>query len=390
MPAITTDADLLTLYKEYYTDKKLQNLFERESPALKVIPKNRVEGKSYNYAMMHGHGGAVSGSYTVTKAAATTRAKIAQASVTPGRLFNAFSINMKEMLASESNRGAFENTVIALMFATLDQSRKHLAGSLYSEGYGELGYLTAQTLSGASTMEVDNRASLLLDVGVQFQIVDDADDPSAAYVAGGPYTVSAINGNTVTFTPVAAANFDSGSIIELQGGRTSTGAPAMPVGLAGWIPFRDNRTGSDWNTYIGTSFFGVTRSSNVNRLAGSFYQRDSGNNETYYSAIENGLRLARRAAGNPKYIFINDEDWKQIRTELTSTQFQMVNSTPEKTSTNEVVSGLTKLQFAFSENSVQYVLDDPLCPKGKAWIVEVEKGNGMMSNVEYEFLTNTA
>lgn len=375
--AVTTDAGLATIYKTWYTGDKLANLLWRNSPALRMIQKERVGGKEYAFAMLYGRGGATSGDYVKAVANSASSSKNAEMKVQPGKIFTVFNINQLERLASKDQKGAYINSAVNRMFAATEGSRKTLAACFYGSGYGEVGQLQAVVNAGDSTLTLNYDAILKLDVGSKFE-VSSTTSASSALVAGGPFTVTAINGSTVTFSPVApAGGFVNAGWVELEGGRDAGGAPNMPTGLSAWLPSFLNRGAAggqdliDWNAYIATAFYGTTRSVATDRLAGSFYLRNSGANEKYSSAISNGVKLARRNGGVPNLIVMNDDDYKTVVDELeaTTTYWQSINS-GDKKGKNEVVKGISDMSFAFSTSWVQYVIDDPYCPKGVAYILD--------------------
>jgi len=146
----------------------------------------------------------------------------------------------------------------------------------------------------------------------------------------------------------------------------------MPTGRGGWLPRVQDRSGSDWTTYVGTAFYGVTRSASVNALCGWFYKRASG--EQYSDALTQGIKLARRGGGVPDMIVVNDEDYMTLIGELQG-QFaymQQVNTAGAKNAKNEVTKGLSALRYAFSTSWLDKVYDDPYCPKGVAYILDSE------------------
>ena len=370
--AVTSDSLLSTIYKTWYTDEKFEQLLWRNSPLLRRIKKTRIGGKEYAFGMLYGRGGAVSGDYTVAVANAASSSRNAEMKVQPGKIFSVFNINQLEQMASKDKKGAYINAAVNRMFAATEALRKTAAACLYGFGYGDIGQVPTLVSSGAGTMTLNYDTILKMDVGTKFQVTTDK-TASGTLVAGGPYTVTAINGTTVSFTPNAAANFIAGAYIELDGGRDGSGNPNMPTGLAAWIPSVADRSGAAWTTYIGTSFYGTTRNVATDRLAGNFYLRNIGGNETYVDALLEGVRLVRRAGGVPNLIVVNDEDYKQILSELNAktTYFQSIN-TDAKKSKNEVVKGMSDMSFSFSSTWIQYVIEDPYCPKGTAYILDEE------------------
>ena len=381
---VTSDATLLTIFKTWYSDKKLENLMFRNSPVLKELDKKRIGGKEYNFAAMYGAGGNVSASYTKAVANAASSSKNAEFKVQPGKMFTAYNITQQEILASDSNKAAYESAQIAKFFAANENIRKGLAASLYGRGYGEIGYITADVAQGETSFVLDAMSSVIkIDVGTKFQVGDNSNsDPSDPLLAT-VYTVTGINGLTVTFSPaiVEAAGFGEGAWVCYDGGRSGS-TPLFPQGLDAWVPKLADRYGPGWDNYIATSFNGVDRSVAPERLAGAFVMRDSNGNEKYADAIVRGIQAVRRQGGVPDMIILNDEDWATIQGELTAqtNYFQSIN-TGDKKSKNAVTKGITDMQFAFSTSFLDIIYDDPYCPKGTAYILD-------MSNFSFISLSN--
>jgi hypothetical protein len=367
--AVTSDAGLLPIFKTWYAEEKMENLLFRNSPVLKEIDKKRIGGEEYAFASMYGAGGNISASYTKAVANAASNAKNAKFKVTPGKLFSVYNVTQQEILASKDNKGAFIDAQVNRFFAGNENIRKGLAASLYGMGYGEVGTVDGAVTTGATTFTVDSYSTAIkLDVGAKIQVTNGTLPSSALFAT--EYEITKVDGLTVTISPAAADDFADGAYICYAGGRSGS-TPLFPVGLAGWAPSIASRTGGDWDTYIGTSFFGVDRSVNPDKLAGSFVLRDSGASEKYSAALTRGVQALRRSGGVPNMIILNDEDWATIEAEIgaETAGYQQVN-TSAKGSKKESVVGFDKIKFSFSSNFIEYVYDDPYCPKGTAYIVD--------------------
>lgn len=375
---VTSDAYLLSIYKKWYTDEKFEQLLFRNSPVLKKIKKTRIGGKEYAFGMLYGRGGAVSGDYTVAVANAASSSRNAEALVPPGNVFSVFTITQKEKLAANgNNKAAYIPAMTNKMFSATEAARKTVAACLYGSGYGELGKTTAIVAQGVTTMTLDYSTIVKMDVGTKFEVSQTL-LPNGALVAGGPYAVTAISGTTVTFSPAApVGTFIQYAPILLSGGRDGSGNPNMPTGLAGWCPTFYNRGAAggqdliDWNAYIATSFMGITRNASVDRLAGGFVLQ--GGAEKYTALITKGIALVRRNGGVPNMIIMNDEDYLTVIGEMSADRnyWQSIN-TSDKKSKNEVVSGISDMKFSFSTTWVENVYDDPYCPKGTAYILDMD------------------
>lgn len=371
--AITSDAALLTIYKTWYTDEKMENLLFRSSPVAKIIKKTRVGGKTYNFAALYSRGGAAAGDMTVavTQAAGGT-SKNAEFAVTTGQLFSVFNITQQEILASQNVKGAYVPAAVNKTFAATDAFRKIFATSLYGMGYGEIGLaVVATTIVGSNTVDfVDKSLIVKLDIGSVFRVTNGALPSSTLRTSVN--TVTAISGTTVTFTATAIETWAATDWVELNGCRDGS-SPLLPVGLRGWLPDLANRTGGTWTTYIGTSFFGTDRSVYADRLAGNFILRNSGASEKYTDAIVRAVEAVRIAGGNPKMLVLSPYDWRYIVSEIQAQQtyFNQQNfGGKASTTANTVARGLQDMSYMFSTSWVDKVMDDPFCPQGVAYILD--------------------
>jgi hypothetical protein len=371
---VTADAGLLTIYKIWYTEKGVENLLFRNSPTLKKIKKERIGGREYAFSMLYGRGGACSGDYTLAVAyAAASGAANAEMRVPPGNLFSVFNITQKEKLASVQKKGAYTPALIDKMMAATEAFRKQLAAALFGMGFGEIGLIPAAgVIAGAATFTFAEYSPIVkIDVGTRFEVATAV--PNGALLAGGPFTVTGIDGLTITYTPVTPAGGWAGAdVVEFAGSRDGAGAPNVPTGLAGWIPHYLNRTGAPWLAYIATAFYGVNRSVSVQKLAGQFYQAVA--LESDESAIVNLIKLIRSAGGVPDMVVINPDNYKRIidNLALNVNYMQQINTPQAKGGANEYQVGLSTMGFQYSTNWIQYVYEDPYCPFGVAWVLDSE------------------
>lgn len=363
--AITNEASVLAMLKVYYAKEGVENLMFRNSPVLKALTKTRVEGKVQNFAAMFGRGGACSGDFTKAIELASTVSKNVEFSVVPGQLFSVYDMNAKEVQASKSNRGAYMKIAGSRMFAASESFRKTMGAALYGSGYGEIAHATTDALTANTNVDVvlPTDAIMKIDIGSELEIVATKD--STAVLA--TCSVEAINGNKVTlrsdttYTP-AATDF-----IRLAGSVDGSGKPRLPVGLDGWLPVLGGRTGAAWTTYIGTDFFGVKRNAAADRLAGAFYS-SIGTADTKADTIQKALQIARRQGSQADLIIMNDVDFLAFANEIqTDNTYFTQTSTKAKREANV---GFDKFSASFSTNYIENIVDDPLCPKGRGYILD--------------------
>jgi hypothetical protein len=367
----TADAFLLGIYKRFYTDKEIRGLFFRNSPTGRAVEINQIEGQTYQFTIPYDRGGATTGDYTVAVANAASSAKTAEMAVTMGKIFSVFLVTQGEYLAARTKRGGYLKAMGLKMFAACEGTRKLYAASLFGYGVGDIGYLPAAVAAAATTATLNYDTVVKLAIGSQFYVLNGVLPTSAVYDAT-VRTVSAIDGNTITWTGggATAGGWASGSMVIIVGGRDATPLPNMPTGLAGWVPFTAGRTGVNWTTYIAAAFYGVTRSTSTNQLAGWYIARTGG--ELYMDCVVRGVAAARRGGGVPDMVILNDEDFLFMNQEVNqqTAMMQQINVTGAKNAPNEVSRGLARLRFAMSTSWLENVYDDPYCPKGYGWIVD--------------------
>lgn len=377
--AISTNDNIKALLKVYYKDG-VENLMFRNSPLLKKLQKNRIEGKTYNFSAMYGRGGAVAGDFTKARNLAASVSKNVEFAVEPGQLFSVYTMNAKEVQASVTRRGAYMKVAGAKMFAASEGFRKTLAASLYGRGYGELCFAPASvsfTQDTAADITLPMDAIMKIDVGSELVIKTSVAGDSTSIKA--TLTVNAITGTSVNVTPSATYETAATDVICLAGSMDASGAPLLPVGLGGWLPAVGSRTGLNWQTYINTKFYNVERKAAPDRLAGAFYaEASSAAKKT--DAVEALLMQVRRQGSLADMIVMNDEDWLAMSAEIaTSNTYFTQTSTKES---KKAAIGFDSFAASFSTNYVENIIDDPYCPKGEFFILD-------STAVEFDTLTNT-
>lgn len=356
--AISANASILAMLKVYYKDG-VENLMFRNSPVLKKIKKERVEGKTQNFSAMYGRGGAVGGDFLVAKNNAATVSKAVEFAVEPGQLFSVYTMNSKEVQASQTKRGAYMKIAGAKMFAASESFRKTLAAALYGTGYGEIcltGDAWAFTSGTAADITLPDYAIMAIDIGSQLEVKEVLNNNAKKVTL----TVESINGNTVNVTPDTTVTVLATDYVVLAGSNDGN-APLLPVGLAGWLPTT--------RPVAGTSFFGVDRSIATDRLAGAFYDA-SAIDEKKSVTVQKLLQKCRRQGSQADLIVMNDSDFLEFSAEIeaTNTYFTQTSTKAKR----EANVGFDKFSASFSTNYIENIVDDPYCPKGRFYILDTE------------------
>ena len=424
-------AQIANLLKIWYKDG-LTNLLYRNSPLLKMIKKERVEGSEQDFNALYGRGGAVAGNFKFASQGAAETIRDAVFKITPGQLFSCYTITAKEILAAKTQRGAFMPIAGAKMFTATEAFRKTIAGALYGMGYGELAYCKtandssaspATTLSAVgdiiftsegqggvetaiSSSEVNTAAAnargyiiMPLDAVMKIDVnsrlifkttitaVDKENDywvvdkiESTKKLAG-----SAAYGNVVRIKPgvnVTPVNFivNTEYVVCIRGccSLTTTSEPFLPVGLSAWLPYINNRQDTTWTNYINTSFMGVVRGVSVERLSGQFVLEDNkaegyGGSKTPISdTILALMDMCRTAGSTADMIVMNNKDYQALGKELTPYQTGVYFSDVKNKGKNTPTVGMSDVQFGIATSWLDKVIDDPYCPRGVIYILDNE------------------
>lgn len=369
-----TNQDVLNVLKEFYDGQSVSSLLGRNSPVLEKIEKRRVGGREYPVPYLTSGSGAVCADFSKVKAGVNNWGSTERAGVGYASIFSAFTLSLKEMEAAKKDAGSFIDLVALKSFSALDSLRKVFGLSLYGKGDGFIGNNTAAIATGNTTITVNNYSVAAIDIGTPIVIYDGAGAIVPSYTPritaierGDSTSVLTLSDAVPTITGIAIGD----ASIYIDGCGTPD-APLLPVGLDAWLPTVADRTGADWETYIKKSFFGIDRSKYAARLAGNFVKK--GADEKISDTIVRLIARIRTAGGVPNMVVLNPEDYNTMISELGEQLKLMQNiNTAGKKDKNEVVKGISDFKFSFATSWLEYVIDDPLCPKGKAYVLDSEK-----------------
>lgn len=371
---MSMNQNVLNMLKIYYKDK-VENLLFRNSPVFSKIGKERIEGKSANFAALAGFSGGVGGDYAKALEYASEVGACAQWEVTPGQVFGVVSFNNKEVQASASNKGAFIRTADAKMFTSFDAVKKVLATALYGRGYGEVcasGYTTAITAGTAFQIaNLPEFAMMTFVPGMKLALKSSI----TSSVVLCTLTVTAANGTTITVISdktVASSALKATDILCVANSMDASGNPLLPMGLAGWIPNVHGRkdTGSgtnEWSDYVARSFMGVVRNVNQDALCGAYVPVPA-TAENKDVTVKKLIRKLRRQGSKADLIVLNDEDFESMSSTIatTDTYFTQTSGKAKRT----INTGVAEMTAAFSTNFIENVYDDPFCPKGRFYVLD--------------------
>ena len=364
--AVSTEANILNILKVWYKDG-VSNLLFRNSPVVKEITKTRVEGKTQAFACLYGRGGAVAADFLVAKAKGALTSRNAEFTVVPGDIFSVYNMNAKEVAASLSKRGAYMKVAGNKLFGSTEAFRKTVAAAFYGAGYGEIGILDKGeinfTANQDSTITLTDDAIMKIDVGSDMDVKAKYDSTDVLV----KLTVKSIAGNSVTVTANGTYNTQTADVVLcLSGSMDGSGGPKLPMGIGGWLPVVNGRTGVDWTNYITKTFMGVNRSANSDRLAGAFYVPAA--DEKKSLTVQKLLKKVRRQGSEADLIIMNDNDFLAVAQEVETTNTYFTSTAGKGKRTHNI--GQSEVTVAFSTSWIDNVYDDPYCPAGKFYILD--------------------
>lgn len=355
--AISTSASILAMLKVYYKDG-VENLMFRDSPVLGKLKKERVEGKTVNFSAIAGAGGAVAGDYLIAAAGASSDVGAVEYAVEPGQLWSTYSVNVAEVQASASKRGAYMKTAGASMFNSTKNFRKAFAAAFYGKGFGEIALYDGTALTSGTAVDITLPAYATMAIlpGTKLEVKTTLASANKKVTL----TVNKIKSSTsINVTPDTTVTPLTTDYVCLKGSVDAAGHALLPIGMGGWLP-TDRQSLS--------TFFGVDRSVNPDAMAGVFYDATSNANEKKSVSVQKLLQQVRRQGSKADLIIMNDEDCLEFSREIeaTNTYFTATSTKAKK----EASVGFNSFSASFSTNYIDNIIDDPFCPKGRFYVLD--------------------
>lgn len=337
---------LKTVYKSGIANAKKQG-----STVLPKVKKEAWEGaEEVKYAVNYANGGNFGISYQGIMGSLDEGVRNAQWTMKPGHLTGLFTINQPEILETATDRQAYMKAIGVQMSACFDGLSKTLATFMYSGKEGILGKVEA---ASGQTITVDRSTALKMDIGTKFRVVASIDD----YASASVLTVISKSKGVITYAGTATPAV--GNLVVLNArGQNAVG----PDGLADFIPVtRDDST---------KMFRGIDRSKAWENLAGQVVFSADATGAKMADALVELLKEVKLAGGTNVSLIINDDDYDTITKALGLNQYYFVgvNSGENK---NHVTKGMTSLATAFGDAFTGNAIIDPYCPKGRAYMIDM-------------------
>lgn len=307
--AITT-ATIAYLLKNMYPQKRLQDLVYKDNPLLALMPKGTgIGGKVTVIGLKYGDTVAQSADFATAQALAGSEAnKGVQFLLTRVKDYQLYQIETEAMLAAEDDMEAFARTLDDTVSGALNNFGRARGIDLYRDGVGERGQVSGITGAGPYTWTLTNPNDITnFEVGRVLVVSTGATKTANLRNSGGGVAIATIDRDAGTFTTTTNPDSAAGNDwIFFKGDRQVAYTAARRLsGLEAWNP-ASAPGGSD-------SFFGVNRSADATRLAG---QRIDISTLLPEEGLVTAIHRVGREGGNPKHLFLNNVDAKNIHLSL--------------------------------------------------------------------------
>jgi len=326
--------------KILYPDS-LEEVWFPEAPFLAWVPKAYdFEGSSkQSNAIISGIRGSTDFSTALNGKSTPSLVKF---NVTRKKDYVIGSIDNETMMASASNRGAIAKAIKTQVDAAAYEFGRSAAFQCWGDGSGVRGTVFSfVAMTGVCTL-TDRRDCVKFEVGMVLQA------KVGAAINAGFYTVTAVDLDAGTLTLTlggGAPNLNNGDLLGRDGDFVAgVGASNCLSGVFAWIPVAAPG--------VADNFFGVNRSVNPSRLAGT---RVKGGAKTIEEVIFDSLGRGRTAGGKFDTLWMNSERAAELQKSMQAKAFVDVQSA------GKAKVGFQGFQLATPQGQIM-VMDDPNCP----------------------------
>lgn len=327
----TYGAGSLTNYdkvlKELYPGVTVQALGYADLPLLSMMKKDEgLGGRLYPIPCAISPSAGVGPKFTNAQNNQAV-ASYVQFQITTSNIYSLGTVENKLAQAAKSDKQSFVNAVKDSTDKAIEAASKYLALSLYRTAAGSLG--TISTIASGGVITLTNRSDACnFEVG---QCLNASSDGTYANVlvtgtggttiakvyvvkrdaVAGTITVGNVLGTAATVTTgtylyntSTAHDWQAGDSLHLDGTLDGTAQNNM-YGLLAWLPTSAPASND--------SFFGVNRSVDRQRLAGTYY---NGASKMVIEALSNHLGLIAEQGGRPTHQFMGFSSYQAAVNEL--------------------------------------------------------------------------
>lgn len=297
--------------KEYYSPDKIAEQSYADNPFFTMVPRQMAGGRRYVQPIEFGNPGGSSANF-INAMMNGTVSQFKDFLITRQKQYQRILVDHETLLASSKPDEAFQPA-----FKEFDRGFRSLGEKisrrLFRTSNGSVGAIDATTNTATAVMVLNDKADVF---NFSLNQICTFADTTGVTPRAGTLTVSSLDreGGKVTFganlnTIVGLVTTD---LVYQQGD-----FGACLAGLEDWLPV-SNRA-----TRLAASFFGVTRSADVDRLGGIFLD-----GTTLGGIDEILIKLVAKVAkhgGKPSHIFMNPETFADLQLLWNSKNFVFQN-----------------------------------------------------------------
>lgn len=340
--------------KEYYHGQKVIDMTFKKNPFMAMVKKDtKAGGKVIPVPIQYGSSQGSSADFA-TAQANQTAALLAEFMLTRKSDYSIATITNEMIEATKGDAMAFINASTLHIDAAYKRIVLSAASALYRSGTGSIGQIATGGITGGAVTFADATQALQFERGMALK-ASSADGSGTVrggtgYVlsvdrSAGTMNVSATRDNATGDLPTGWA---AGDFLCVQGNYN-----AMMSGLGAWLPIV--------RPTIGSSFYGVDRGQDPDRLAGVYH--DGSSDPIEEALVDIASKCAERG-GSPGKIFTSYASYRALVKALgAKVQYQDLES--------DAGVGFRGIVIHGNDNEL-VVLPDRNCPGNLAYALDMD------------------
>lgn len=348
-------ASVEAIQKEFYPNGFGEVVY-KSAPALALMKKvERFGGDVLKVPLIYGDAPGRSSDFDTAYAGKDTALPKLAFLVTRKRDYSIFALDNETILSTEGDDAAFVEAVKLYTDRALGGLKQSMALTAFGSGAGRRGRIATGGISSAVITLEDAADGVNFEVGMKLEVA--ATETGA--VRTGSVTVQSVSRGITTTTITCTANVTTGISAAAAGDYIFAKGDHnnLPSGFAAWLPWTDPSGGE--------SYYGVDRSVDRQRLAGTKYD---GSSQSLEEALIDGVTSVELNGGLEEegagYIFCNPLDRAQLVKELGDRR-RYVDVKADK-----VGLSFKALQFE-GNNKALPVIADRRCRRGYAYVIDM-------------------
>jgi len=352
------------MLKDYYTPDKIIEQSFADNVFLALVPKKEAGGRRYVQPIEYGNPGGASANFQTAMTLATV-SQFKDFLLTRSKQYQRVLVDHETLLSTENPEEAFQPA-----FDEFDRGLRSLgeklAHRLFRTAGGNIGKLANTSTSNTSVITLADAADAFnfqIGMNLQFSSTD-----GGGTIRVGTVNVTAIDREQGLITTDAPTDLTT-SITGIQ--TTDFVFPtgdygACMSGLADWMPTDRSTAGGH---PLATSFFGVTRSADADRLGGLFL--DGTKLGGIDEVLIKGVAKVHKHGGKPTHIFMNPEAFSDLQLLASSKVFAMQTFTQMLKVDDIVLNiGFSGMRVVIGGMPVE-IFGDRNCPSNRIYILSL-------------------